>query len=258
MFRIVSNNIIFFSNYKNINKLEKLIIFHGLGGEAIDFLFLKNLNLKKIQVLVAILPGHSNTYLRLSGDPLLEFSKKIHLFLKKKNIKNFSFYVHSMGNIVSILLIRFFLKKKCKLLINNEGNITSSDAGFVTSKTITYPEEEFINIGFDKLKKKCSESYDSNIKKWALSLNKIKPSYFYRYCEYTVFWSKTEKILRWINFYFKKKIYVYGEKSKNQKVLDLIFGHKKKCLVNVGHFAHFEKSVYIKQLIFKELNVKGT
>ena len=62
MFRIVSNNITFFSNYKNINKLEKLIIFHGLGGEAIDFLFLTNLNLKKIQVLVAILPGQSNQF----------------------------------------------------------------------------------------------------------------------------------------------------------------------------------------------------
>lgn len=258
MFRIVSNNIIFFSNYKNINKLEKLIIFHGLGGEARDFLFLKNLNLKKVQVLVAILPGHSNTYLRLSGDPLFEFSKKLHLIFKKKKIKNFSFYVHSMGNIVSTLLVRFFLRKKCKLLINNEGNITSSDSGVVTSKTITYPEEEFINIGFDKLKKRCSESCDSNINKWALSLNKIKPRYFYRYCEYSVFWSKTEKLLSWINFYFKKKIYVYGEKSKNQKVLGMIFGHKKNCLVDVGHFAHFEKSMYIKQLILKELIVKGT
>ena len=129
----------------------------------------------------------------------------------------------------------------------------SSDAGVVTGKTISYPEEEFVDRGFINLKKKCKGSNDLSLKKWAKSLEKINARYFYLYCKYAVLWSKSEKLLIWLNFYFKKKIYIYGEKSKNEKVLKLIFDHEKKCLNNTGHFAHFEKSVFIKQLILKKL-----
>ena len=254
MFKIVFNNVTFFSNYKSINKLAKLIVFHGIGSEAIDFTFLKNLFFKRVQILIPVIPGHSNSYLIKNGDPFIDFARKISLLFKKKKIKKYSFYVHSMGNIIGIILIRFFLKKKCNLLINNEGNMISSDAGFVSSKTISYPECEFVNKGIYKLKKKCLNSNDKSLNKWALSVEKIKPNNFYLYCKYTVFWSKKEKLLTWINFYFKKKIYIYGEKSKNEGVLKKIFGHKKYCLLNTGHFAHFEDSKLINHFIFKALS----
>lgn len=257
MFKIVFNNVIFFSNYKSINKLDKLIVFHGLGSEARDFTFLKNFFFKKVQILIPIIPGHSNSYLLKNGDPFLDFARKIYLLFKKKKIQKYSFYVHSMGNIIGIILVRFFLKKRCNLLINNEGNLISSDAGFVSCKTISYPEREFVNEGIFKLKQKCLNSNDQSLNKWAHSVDKIKPSYFYLYCKYTVFWSKKDKLLTWINFYFKRKIYIYGEKSKNEGVLKKIFGHKKNCLSNTGHFAHFEDSKLINQFIFKELSKEG-
>ena len=62
-------------------------------------------------------------------------------------------------------------------MINNEGNMISSDAGFVSGKTISYPEREFINEGILKLKQKCLKSSYKSLNKWALSVDKIKPSF---------------------------------------------------------------------------------
>ena len=56
-----------------------------------------------------------------------------------------------MGNIISTLLLKYFLKRKCSLLINNEGNICSSDAGIITRKTLSYSEHYFANYGFKNL-----------------------------------------------------------------------------------------------------------
>ena len=97
MFKIVFNNVTFFSNYKSINQLDKLIVFHGIGSEAIDFTFLKNLFFKRVQILIPVIPGHSNSYLIKNGDPFIDFARKISLLFKKKKLKNIPFMFIQWG-----------------------------------------------------------------------------------------------------------------------------------------------------------------
>ena len=42
----------------------------------------------------------------------IHFQKKIYLFLKKKNIKEITFFAHSLGGIIPIILVKNFVKKK--------------------------------------------------------------------------------------------------------------------------------------------------
>ena len=83
-----------------------------------------------------------------------------------------------MGNIISALLLKFFLKRKCSLLINNEGNICSSDAGIITRKTLSYSEHYFVSYGFKNLIEKCKMSKVISIRIWSDSLKKFQQLIF--------------------------------------------------------------------------------
>ena len=253
MYKVFFEKIVFYSNYKTINKYTKLILFHGLGCDALDFKDIFKHNYNKIQILIPVIPGHSNSSIYNDFDPLYNFAQQIYLFLKKKRIDDFSIYAHSMGNIISALLLRFFLKKKCSLLINNEGNLCSSDAGIITRKTLSYSENYFKNFGFKKLIEKCKMSQIISIKIWSNSLKKVSATNFYKYSRSVVYWSDKNILLKWINTFFKKKVYIYGEYSKNIDVLNKIKGHKIVCLKHTGHFAHLEKKAMISRLVLTEL-----
>ena len=258
MYKVYFEKIVFYSNYKIINKYAKLILFHGLGCDALDFKGIFKNNFNKIQILIPIIPGHSNSLIYNKIDPLYDFAKQIYLFIKKKKINDFSIYAHSMGNIISTLLLKYFLKRKCSLLINNEGNICSSDAGIITRKTLSYSEHYFANYGFKNLIKKCKMSKVTSIRIWSDSLKKISATNFYKYSRSVVYWSDKNILLKWINYFFKKKVYIYGDKSKNIDVLNKIKGHKTICLKHTGHFAHLEKKAIISRLILTELKKRKT
>ena len=253
MYKIFFQKIVFYSNFKNLNSFNKLLLFHGLGCEALNYKNIFRNNFGKVQILIPVIPGHSNTLIFGQGDPLLNFAKQLFIFLKKNKIHEFSVYTHSMGNIISALLLRFFLKKKIKLLINNEGNLFSSDASMVTRKTVSFSKDHFVDIGYKKLLKRCESSDSMVIKLWAKSLKKISAINFYNYAISVVYWSDKNIILHWINTFFKKKVYICGEYSRNVDVLCRLKGHRIMVFSATGHFAHFEKKNDLSMIIFNEI-----
>lgn len=257
MYKIFFQGICLYSNFKKLNNLKKIFVFHGLGSDPEDLLPLFNNLFLNIQILIPLIPGHSNSFLNYSPDPIMTFSRKISNFIRFKKVKNFSFFSHSMGGIIPILIVGKILKKKNNILINNEGNLVSSDAGIVSRKTISYRFDDFVNFGFKKLIKKCSNSDKASIRLWSNSLKKMNAKIFFYYCLSIVKWSDSNKLLPILNFYFKKKIYIYGDYSKNLNLIKKLFSHKKICISNTGHFAYLEKREKLRNLIYKELIVES-
>ena len=91
MYKVYFEKIVFYSNYKIINKFAKLILFHGLGCDALDFKDIFKYNFNKIQILIPIIPGHSNSLVYNKNDPLYDFAQQIYLFIKKKKLMTFQF-----------------------------------------------------------------------------------------------------------------------------------------------------------------------
>ena len=243
MFKFKFKDIEFYSNRKFNNQLKKLIILPGLGCSALDYSFLLRRFSKKYQIFIFEIPNYNISFnKKYEKDYLIEFAKKIYLFLKFKRITKFSIYSHSMSGIVLILLFRFFFKEKNKLLkiVNNEGNLISSDTSLLTKKTISYDLNFFKETGYNNLKKKCVTSNDLSVKKWSLNLQNISALDFYKYSYYSYKWSMRSFLLSFYKNFFKKKIYIYGEKSKNLELLRKMIGEKKICIKNGGHFSYID------------------
>ena len=245
----------FISNYSFNNNLKKLIILPGLGCEAKEYKYLFKISSLKYQIIVIEIPGHNFSYLNCKNDFLLDFAKQIFLFIKLKNLKNITFYGHSISCITIILLFKNFIKKiKNYKFIINEGNLVESDCSNVTKKTYTYDKEYFFKTGFSKLCKICSSSNDITVKNWSLSLRKLSSKNFYFYCKSAVRWTKKTYLLSYYKILFKKKIYIYGEKSKNQQLLEMLSGERKICIQNAGHFSHIYNKSSLKNILIKFLN----
>ena len=113
MYKFKFKDLIFLTNRRQIQK-EVIFLFYGIGLSSEDFrkTLYNNKSLK--QIIIAELPGHNNIPFKKYDDTILEFTKKIYLFIKKKNIKNIIFFSHSLGGLVPILLYKYFFKKKNK------------------------------------------------------------------------------------------------------------------------------------------------
>ena len=169
MFEIKFNNLVFKSNKQKIIKNNIILFFYGIGCCSDDFKFLFNTLDPKFNLYIAELPGHNG--IEYSENDLYSFSKKIYLFLKKKNIKEITFFAHSLGGIVPIILVKNFVKKK--ILINNfinyEGNLTKYDTETLTKKTISYEKNDFIKNKFNNLVKKTESSQNGFLIDWSKS-----------------------------------------------------------------------------------------
>ena len=110
MFRIKFHDICFISNKKQIYNSKIILFFYGIGCSSHDFEFLFKNQIYKEQLIIAELPGHNN--MKTCSGGLYAYSKKIYLFLKKKNIKEVTFFAHSLGGIIPLILVKNFLKKK--------------------------------------------------------------------------------------------------------------------------------------------------
>ena len=136
--------------------------------------------LSRFQLIIVDLPGHNNQ--KYNSENLTIFSRKIYLFLLKKNIKDIIFFGHSIGGIVPILLMKTFLRNKIKVkrFINYEGNLTEADTETLTKKTISYDREEFVLKKYNALLNKRAPN-DDYIKQWSKSLKRHLHMHFMIY-----------------------------------------------------------------------------
>ena len=82
--------------------------FYGIGCCSDDFKFLFNTLGPKFNLYILELPGHNG--IKYSDCNLYSFSKKIYLFLKKKNITKITFFAHSLGGIIPIIPLKNFIR----------------------------------------------------------------------------------------------------------------------------------------------------
>ena len=127
--------------------------------------------------------------------------------MKKKNIKEITFFAHSLGGIIPIILVKNFIKKKILIsnFINYEGNLTKYDTETLTKKTISYKKDDFIRNKFKNLLKKTESSQNRFLSFWSQSLKKTSPSIFYDLSEQCVKLSDSNELLNFLKRSLKKK-----------------------------------------------------
>ncbi len=228
------------SNKKKICSERLVLFFYGLGCSSSDLEFLlKNRILKKVQIIIFELPGHN--YLNYKKEKLLSYVRKIYLFIIKKNIQDITFFAHSLGGIIPILLMKQFLRNKVKIrkFINYEGNLTEADTETLTKKTISYSRNDFVLNKFTSLIKKCEQSEKKFLNIWSNSLKKTSSYAFYDLSFECVRLSETNQLFNFFRSFFKKKVYLIGDKTKYNKP-EQCFGSVRFKIKNSGHFSYFE------------------
>ncbi len=237
MFKLKFQNINFLSNKSKFSSQKYVIFFHGLGCSSLDLKFVLLKNKTKNQILIPDFPGHNNNF--LNKDNLFSFTKKIYLMLKKKKIRNFIIFSHSVGGIVPILLFKFFMNNKKVLFINYEGNLTEKDTETLTKKTASYSKKEFIEEKFQKLLYLSQTSNKKFLREWSQSLKQTLPLTFYNISKECVRLSKRSILLCFFKTYFKKKVYIFGENT-NLGMPEIDYGIIRFKLKNSGHFSYYE------------------
>tara|TARA_X000000950_G_scaffold288584_1_gene406126 strand:+ start:783 stop:1538 length:756 start_codon:yes stop_codon:yes gene_type:complete len=237
MFKLRYKKLIFLSNKPKFSDDNYLIIFYGLGCSSDDLSFLLFNRLIKKHILIPELPGHNNTK---NHQSLLDFSKSMSMLLKRS--KRITFFSHSVGGIIPILMCKYFLKNKDIFLINYEGNLTEYDTETLTKKTVSFDFKHFIEEKFYKLVEISKNSSHESISKWSLSLKKTSPEMFYKISLECVRYSKRSLTLSFFKTFFKKKVYISGEKS-NLKVPFCNLGSPCYKIKNTGHFSYYDDKV---------------
>ena len=159
-----------------------------------------------------------------------------------KRSKRITFFSHSVGGIIPILMCKYFLKNKDIFLINYEGNLTEYDTETLTKKTVSFDFKHFIEEKFYKLVEISKNSSHESISKWSLSLKKTSPEMFYKISLECVRYSKRSLTLSFFKTFFKKKVYISGEKS-NLKVPFCNLGSPCYKIKNTGHFSYYDDKV---------------
>ena len=102
--------------------------------------------------------------------------------------------------------------------------------------------------------KKVEYSENNFLKYWSRSLKKTSPSVFYDLSKQCVKLSESNTLLNFFKTFFKKKVYIYGEKSQF-KVSKYTFGSVRYKIKNSGHFSFFESKSDFSR-IFRKLLLK--
>ena len=132
--------------------------------------------------------------------------------------------------------------------------MTKYDTETLTKKTISYKKNDFIKNKFSNLLKKTESSQNWLLSCWSQSLKKTSPSIFYDLSEQCVKLSESNELLNFFKTFFKKKVYIYGEKTQ-LKVPRYIFGSVRYKIKNSGHFSFFESKLDFSR-IFRKLLLK--
>ena len=139
-------------------------------------------------------------------------------------------------------MCKYFLKNKDIFLINYEGNLTEHDTETLTKKTVSFDFKHFIEEKFYKLLEISKNSSQESIRKWSLSLKKTSPEMFYKISLECVRYSKRSLTLSFFKTFFKKKVYISGEKS-NLKISFCNLGSPCYKIKNTGHFSYYDDKV---------------
>ena len=184
------------------------------------------------------------------------YARNVFLFLKKNKINEITFFAHSMGGIVPIILVKYFLKKKypIKNFINYEGNLTKHDTDTLTKKTISYEKKKFIYEKFNQLVDRCRDSDKKYLHFWSKSLIKTSSLAFYDLSKQCVKLSETNELLNFFRIFFKKKVYISGVNSHNN-LPEHLFGSVRYKIKKSGHFSFFENKLEFSR-IFNQLILK--
>jgi len=239
------------SNKRKISNSKIVFFFYGIGNSSNDFDFLLKNVKKGYQLIIPELPGHNNDNNPLRNFSLEVFSKKLSLFIRKKKLVNVSFFSHSVGGIIPILIAKN-IKRKINIhrFINYEGNLTEHDTKTITKKTATYKIKEFKDK-FKILIKRCQSSEHESIRRWSCSLKKVNAYAFYVISCDAVNYSYKRNLLNFFRIFFKKKVYLFGSNS-DLIIPEYSFGSLRFSIKRCGHFAFFENS-YKFSLIFSKL-----
>ena len=130
--------------------------------------------------------------------------------------------------------------------------MTKYDTETLTKKTISYDKNDFIRNKFNNLLTKTKSSQNRFLSFWSQSLKKTSPSIFYDLSEQCVKLSESNELLNFFKTFFKKKVYIYGEKTQ-LKVPKYIFGPVRYKIKNSGHFSFFESKLDFSRIIRKLL-----
>ena len=242
MYKIRFDDLVFLSNSKTVSRTNVVFFFYGLGLTSDVFKNLLLGNRVRSQILIPDLPGHNNRLYRNSKQNLVEFARKIYLFIKKKKMDNIFFFSHSIGGIIPIILTKRFLKNQVRIkkFINYEGNLTKFDTQSITRKTISYKEKEF-KKKFVNLIEICKKSDKKQLNNWAITLKKTSSLAFYKISKEAVELSETNELYNFFRTFFKKKVYVFGSLSELY-FSECLFGSIRFKIKNAGHFSFFENT----------------
>ena len=253
MYKLKYKNLIFLSNKSKFLEHNYVIFFYGLGCSSKDLRFLFSSINRNYQLLIPELPGHNNSK---NNDTLLKFSRKIFLLLKNKH--KITFFGHSVGGIIPILICKYFLKKKKIFFINYEGNLSEVDTKTLTKKTASYTLREFIDKKFDSLLDISKRSNNKSIISWSLSLKETSPEIFYKISCECVKYSKRSFSLSFYKTYFKKKFFLHGEHSFQEVPLSNL-GAPVYNIKKTGHFSYYDDKVEFSRvfnyLLFKSIRL---
>ena len=108
--------------------------------------------------------------------------------------------------------------------------------------------------GFDLILEPLERSGNDFLRFWSRSLKKTSPSVFYDLSNQCVQLSESNKLLGYFKTFFKKKVYIYGEKTQ-LKVSKFTFGSVRYKIKNSGHFSFFESKSDFSR-IFRKLLLK--
>ena len=97
-------------------------------------------------------------------------------------------------------------------------------------------------INLKDLWKYQKTSSQESIRKWSSSLLKTSPEIFYEISKECVKYSKRSLTLSFFKTFFKKKVYIYGEKS-DLKFSFCNLGSPCYKIKNTGHFSYYDDKV---------------
>lgn len=142
---------------------------------------------------------------------------------------------NSMGGAIGLLLAEK-LSNKLISFTNVEGNLVSEDCGLLSRKTISVSFEEFRKSVFAELKSETKESNNKSSNLWLEWNEKSNTLAFYSSSESLVKWSDSRKLLAKFKNLKTKKVYFYGDKNSEMKVLNELGNIRKIEISNSGHF----------------------
>lgn len=216
---------------------ELVLLIHGLGCTKDSFeQVVKYQELKKFSLLAYDLIGFGD-----SSKPqdftyqLEEQAEIIHLLLEKLHPKKVHIVAHSMGGAIGLLLTEKIATKLVSF-VNIEGNLIKEDCGLLSRKTISVSFKEFKNNLFEELITTMAGSKESGARLWAKWAAKSDPVAFYRSAGSLVKWSDSGNLIKKFKALRVPKIYVYGAKNSQMKILSYLDSISKIPISNSGHF----------------------